>query len=180
MAQEIEERIGEIYDTLEEEALAKNYVESQINSYREQIKHLSNEFTKTKEEVEQLKATYFFDDQNMEQFLVLEKEITQIGNEAHELVSLIADENKTHITLRSRLEIQEEQLKQLIDRHDEFIENMNRLRKDELESREILETLQAKLHETERKLQTSNLRSEEHTSELQSRGHLVCRLLLEK
>src|SRR5207253_7399601 len=27
---------------------------------------------------------------------------------------------------------------------------------------------------------TSPLRSEEHTSELQSRGHLVCRLLLEK
>src|SRR5690625_6303882 len=27
---------------------------------------------------------------------------------------------------------------------------------------------------------TANLRSEEHTSELQSRGHIVCRLLLEK
>src|SRR5690625_6444175 len=27
---------------------------------------------------------------------------------------------------------------------------------------------------------TSSTRSEEHTSELQSRGHLVCRLLLEK
>src|SRR5207253_4795101 len=27
---------------------------------------------------------------------------------------------------------------------------------------------------------TAHLRSEEHTSELQSRGHLVCRLLLEK
>src|SRR5690625_5483247 len=27
---------------------------------------------------------------------------------------------------------------------------------------------------------TTELRSEEHTSELQSRGHLVCRLLLEK
>src|SRR5690625_6767434 len=27
---------------------------------------------------------------------------------------------------------------------------------------------------------TASLRSEEHTSELQSRGHLVCRLLLEK
>src|SRR5437870_9410462 len=27
---------------------------------------------------------------------------------------------------------------------------------------------------------TMNIRSEEHTSELQSRGHLVCRLLLEK
>src|SRR5437870_10404364 len=30
------------------------------------------------------------------------------------------------------------------------------------------------------RLFTSNARSEEHTSELQSRGHLVCRLLLEK
>src|SRR5207253_3657479 len=29
-------------------------------------------------------------------------------------------------------------------------------------------------------LAAENLRSEEHTSELQSRGHLVCRLLLEK
>src|SRR5207253_11212029 len=29
-------------------------------------------------------------------------------------------------------------------------------------------------------LQQLHLRSEEHTSELQSRGHLVCRLLLEK
>src|SRR5437870_7332969 len=28
--------------------------------------------------------------------------------------------------------------------------------------------------------QVAKLRSEEHTSELQSRGHLVCRLLLEK
>src|SRR5690625_5510733 len=31
-----------------------------------------------------------------------------------------------------------------------------------------------------RPMQTPPLRSEEHTSELQSRGHLVCRLLLEK
>src|SRR5437660_4024448 len=31
-----------------------------------------------------------------------------------------------------------------------------------------------------RQVRTSASRSEEHTSELQSRGHLVCRLLLEK
>src|SRR5690625_5580410 len=34
--------------------------------------------------------------------------------------------------------------------------------------------------ETLRVTAIGNLRSEEHTSELQSRGHLVCRLLLEK
>src|SRR5439155_14648927 len=33
---------------------------------------------------------------------------------------------------------------------------------------------------TDGSFQLEGLRSEEHTSELQSRGHLVCRLLLEK
>src|SRR5437870_10726027 len=33
---------------------------------------------------------------------------------------------------------------------------------------------------THRSLRSAGERSEEHTSELQSRGHLVCRLLLEK
>src|SRR5690625_6018577 len=32
----------------------------------------------------------------------------------------------------------------------------------------------------QRKLFQAEMRSEEHTSELQSRGHIVCRLLLEK
>src|SRR5690625_6672660 len=36
------------------------------------------------------------------------------------------------------------------------------------------------LSEGKRHKDTVALRSEEHTSELQSRGHLVCRLLLEK
>src|SRR5690625_6656279 len=42
----------------------------------------------------------------------------------------------------------------------------------------ILRTLGTLHHSDMKALQT--YRSEEHTSELQSRGHLVCRLLLEK
>src|SRR5690625_4778863 len=45
----------------------------------------------------------------------------------------------------------------------------------EKENEELRETLD--LNESNRDF---NSRSEEHTSELQSRGHLVCRLLLEK
>src|SRR5439155_24604866 len=37
-----------------------------------------------------------------------------------------------------------------------------------------------KINEAYDRLVKSDVRSEEHTSELQSRGHLVCRLLLEK
>src|SRR5690625_6610679 len=41
-------------------------------------------------------------------------------------------------------------------------------------TKELRDRVRARLTETAR------VRSEEHTSELQSRGHLVCRLLLEK
>src|SRR5437870_8278859 len=36
------------------------------------------------------------------------------------------------------------------------------------------------IKQPEQMIRKTRLRSEEHTSELQSRGHLVCRLLLEK
>src|SRR5207253_10542797 len=46
---------------------------------------------------------------------------------------------------------------------------------------EMLQSLVVGAHEFERLFEFPRyMRSEEHTSELQSRGHLVCRLLLEK
>src|SRR5690625_1860439 len=48
-------------------------------------------------------------------------------------------------------------------------------------AREVGQTYPDELKENrEAYLNEPNARSEEHTSELQSRGHLVCRLLLEK
>src|SRR2546429_5634886 len=56
------------------------------------------------------------------------------------------------------------------------VENLQKAR--ELDAKQFLEVF----HESTAtlKAELANLRSEEHTSELQSRLHLVCRLLLEK
>src|SRR5690625_6893680 len=73
---------------------------------------------------------------------------------------------------------------------DEWINSLvkSRLQEKDIENGFVLDgyprTLQqAKVLEAYLKSQNQNLdavfRSEEHTSELQSRGHLVCRLLLE-
>src|SRR5690625_6241075 len=50
--------------------------------------------------------------------------------------------------------------------------------KDLIRDLDCAAVLNCKFHQT--LLDPQALRSEEHTSELQSRGHLVCRLLLEK
>src|SRR5437870_6581221 len=67
------------------------------------------------------------------------------------------------------------------------------LSRDKHESNDVIDTISeamniaTDLHEVEKyseeqmeKSEKAAERSEEHTSELQSRGHLVCRLLLEK
>src|SRR5690625_6593878 len=44
----------------------------------------------------------------------------------------------------------------------------------------LLNVNDEKIKRGKNQINLTNMRSEEHTSELQSRGHLVCRLLLEK
>src|SRR2546422_7170486 len=59
-----------------------------------------------------------------------------------------------------------------------YIKNRRKARETEMENTE--RKLRADLTEAEREKAEAIGRSEEHTSELQSRLHLVCRLLLEK
>src|SRR5690625_6975171 len=49
-----------------------------------------------------------------------------------------------------------------------------------LDALKLMERAYGKLELADLSADTRRVRSEEHTSELQSRGHLVCRLLLEK
>src|SRR5207253_11281574 len=76
----------------------------------------------------------------------------------------------------------------LVKRMNESVDRIERAAKpmfgrlDEM-SREVAQTLslvRSQLNRAERVTADVLHRSEEHTSELQSRGHLVCRLLLEK
>src|SRR5690625_6199576 len=84
-------------------------------------------------------------------------------------------------TIEDRMEILEETTAMLEHEHirdlEKQIEEDPSLEEDH-EVQEQLAFLQQQLKEEETELLA--LRSEEHTSELQSRGHLVCRLLLEK
>src|SRR5439155_15488089 len=49
----------------------------------------------------------------------------------------------------------------------------------EIDNARQLDAMIANICRIDRQLSRKRMRSEEHTSELQSRGHLVCRLLLE-
>src|SRR5690625_6569238 len=98
------------------------------------------------------------------------------------------------------LEKQEGQKKVAFERTKHFVDNKKALEKQQVSLQEQIDDLSTQYEEEKSHLNTlkekrnekqttinqlneklsTEVRSEEHTSELQSRGHLVCRLLLEK
>lgn len=157
IATEIESRISEIYQSLEREAIAKNFVESQMDQFMNDIEILFNSFNDTKEEVENLKVTYFFADEYMERLLSLEKRVNKLVSNSSKLAEDLKDEQYTHLQLRERLESNGKLASELSDEMNSFVKNMNNLRKDELNAKDKLEDMRIKLNEINRSLQTGNL-----------------------
>lgn len=154
---EIDERITEMYDQLEEEAIARNYVESQIPNYQQALSNLDQLFSETKLEVEQLRKTYYFEDKDMEKYLYIDKTITKSKANLEELANELTKSNTAHSEMRRKLEDGFEILKELKERQTEFKEQIRNLRKDELEAKEKLASIREQLNDLQRKLKKSNL-----------------------
>jgi len=154
---EIDDRLKEIYEDLEEEAIAKNYIEAKIPGYQETLNNIAETFEDTKLEVELLRKTYYFEDEDMEKYLVLEKSITQSKKQLDELSADLDDTTRSHTSLRSQLETGFSQLEELDQKHNEFLNQIHNLRKDELAAKEKIGKMNAQVNDLNRKLRKSNL-----------------------
>ncbi|WP_373893082.1 septation ring formation regulator EzrA [Virgibacillus natechei] len=157
MVTDIDERVKEMYQLLEKEAIAKNYVENQLPSFRHSVEILSNTFHETKTEVEELKQTYYFEDSDMETYLALDKRITSLKNQLEELSNDMETADTSHSELREEVENGFQQIEELQQKHEEFKKRIHNLRKDELEAKEKLQEMRGELYDTSRKLKKSNI-----------------------
>ncbi|MFD2046342.1 septation ring formation regulator EzrA [Ornithinibacillus salinisoli] len=153
---ELEERIQEMYELLEKEALAKSYMESKVPSYQKSLHEIAATFEDTKVEVETLKKTYYFDDQDMEKYLSLEKSITQLQKQYEEIKNGL-EKNVAHSELRSQLDHAFDQLESIQNDHETFKQSIYNLRKDELEAKEKLKEMRDQIYFTSRKVKKSNI-----------------------
>ncbi|MGM8365848.1 septation ring formation regulator EzrA [Virgibacillus sp. W0181] len=154
---ELEERIQEMYQLLEKEALAKNYLETKIPGYQSTLSEFSNLFQGTKEEVEQLRSAYYFEDHDTEKYLTLEKMIDQLNNQLQEIKEDMDNKSLAHSELRNRLEEGFAQLEKLQEEHEQLKKRINNLRKDELEAKEKLTEMRDQIQYIHRKLTKSNI-----------------------
>lgn len=157
MIKDIEERIKEMYQLLEKEALAKNYLEIQVPSYQASLANFTNTFHDTKTEVEHLRQAYYFEDTDMERYLSLEKTITMLKDQLDKLSDEKENEDTAHSELREQIESGFDQIEALQKKHEEFKKRIHNLRKDELEAKEKLIEMREQLYDVKRKLKKSNI-----------------------
>lgn len=157
LLEEVDENIKDIYAILEKEALAKNYIETKYLTYFATLEQIRNTFATTKSEVERLRETYFIEDKDMEQFLLLDQTVQQISSQVATFKKEMEEKLVTHSTLRTRLEQGLEQMEQLKDEHVEFTEKIHNLRKDEREAKKKLEQLRDQYQHIQRQIQNSNI-----------------------
>jgi septation ring formation regulator len=154
---EVEERIQEMYQLLEKEAIAKNYTETQVPGYQKSIEEVAASFEETKDEVDRLKNAYYFEDSDMEKYLALDKKITLLQKIYEEVVEGLEDENIPHSDLRAQLESGFNQLQEMQEKHHDFKQSVFNLRKDELEAKEKLMEIREQINDTNRRIKKSNI-----------------------
>src|SRR5699024_10814904 len=100
---EIEEQIEEMYDQLEQEVIAKNFVESKSVTFSQSLDHFLQEFAETKEEVAELKKTYHFEDKDLEKYMSLEKRISKLSERHDSFANKVNEGNDANSILRDDL-----------------------------------------------------------------------------
>ncbi|MRH42841.1 septation ring formation regulator EzrA [Aquibacillus halophilus] len=153
----IEERIAEMYQLLEKEAVSKSFVDKQLPSFHKLLTEVDKDLTDTNEEVIQLQEAYYFEDSDMKTHMSLQKHINQLKKEHEEIEVHVVEEKLSHDKLRDLLENSYKQLVELEESHNKFKERIHTLRKDEIEAKEEVLKIRRDLFETNRKLQKSNI-----------------------
>jgi len=154
---ETKERIDEIYSELEQEALAKNYLDNNFVEYKKSLHVLTSSLKQAESEIDELKKTYYLDDQQLKSFTSLKKSIDQLNEHRKTLEDQIKDDQVPHTTLRSQVERSFEQLQSLGEQLTTFTDDTFNLRKDELEAKKVLDQMEHELKDIQRQLKLSNL-----------------------
>ena len=154
---EIEARLSEMYASLEEEALAKSYIENHTSTYGQAVTALNTSFAETKIEVDELKKAYYVEDAELEKFLAVSKRAQDLKEELQSVMEKLEENSSSHTELRNLIESGLDQIEELEEKHQAFKKTIQSLRKDELIAKDKLADMRNQISELNRRLRKSNI-----------------------
>ncbi|MDY0396980.1 septation ring formation regulator EzrA [Virgibacillus halophilus] len=154
---ELDERLKEIYQALEDEAVAKGYVTANLPGYESSLEETAAAFAETKSEVELLARAYYISDGDMEKYRELDKQINRLQKQYEMISNQLEENNSSNLEIREQIESGFSQLKAIKEKHNDFKKHMENIRGDEMKAREQLSQLREQIHVTYRRLKKSNI-----------------------
>ncbi len=149
--------IDSIYDLLEKEVEASQFVKQKKSTIDEKLTKLTEQKMATLEETELVKQSYRLSENEVDKQKLIEKQISQIEKKFAHIKQSLDSDHVAHSIMKEELEEIEKQINKLFEEHNEYREMLQTLRKDELEARERLNHLKQILLETIRNVQQSNI-----------------------
>lgn len=149
--------IEQIYDTLEDEVLARQYVTYELTTIKDLTKLLHEHFTGLKSEVETVKLSYRISEEELKLHLKLEKELKEITHKLKVIEDITTNKKQSYIVIKKsiekfKIEVQECQ-KTVVNCH----QTLTTLRKDEIKAHGTLQDLRAKIRQGHRLIKKSNI-----------------------
>lgn len=154
---QFEERIQEIYLTLETEAKAKQYLDKHVDSFTDQLEKEKNHFTDTDEEVKDLQKTYLLEGSDLELHENLDKWMHQLEKNHHNFLNQLGSIEEPFSDLKAQLEQNKHDLGKFVTSHEEFKGQIQSIRSDELAARSFIKQTKSETFQLEKKLERSNL-----------------------
>ncbi len=149
--------IDQIYDTLEQEVLAKQYVVTKIPTIKDEVSLIENGIVELKTEVETVKLSYHIPEEELKLHLKLEKQIKELSNKLKVIDDVVVNKKQSYIVIKKTIEQFRQELEERRNTLAACNESLNTLRKEELKAKETLQELKGKIRQGQRLIKKSNI-----------------------
>jgi septation ring formation regulator len=154
---DIYKEVDQIYDILEQEVLAKQFVSYELNGMRELTESLRESFIEMKEDVETIKLSYRIPEEELKTHLKLDKQIKDLMNKLSVIEDTEANNKQPYLTIKEIIEQYQTELLEGQNILEECLETLNSLRSDEIKAQETLKELKGKIRQGQRIIKKSNI-----------------------
>jgi septation ring formation regulator len=154
---QLQDKIDESFETLEEEVKAKHYVNNGLNDVQQLLSDASEKLTELKVDTEKVKMSYHIDIDDLHTTVKIEEEFSSLMDRMQVVSQHLEENNKGYSDLHRELISIKESALELRQSQDAFQEMLLTLRKDELYAKETLTRLRERLIKSKRLIERSNI-----------------------
>lgn len=153
----IKAEMDELYDQIEKEVLAKHFVVKELPAVEAILSALSSASEKTRQETYVVQESYQLQEEDIQTQRNIEESMLALNDRYEKLSGHLKDQTIAFTVLKEELEDISEQIHSLQEIHQQYMDILMALRKDEMAAREQLNSLRKMLFEVKRSIEKSNI-----------------------